>query len=84
MPNLILRKTVGFQVAVLVCVLSHSATAEVTIDQSQPSINSVMAGFSQGVLAQSFQQSTTNIADAGIYIADSDSHDDTGSVRFSV
>lgn len=38
------------------------------IDQNQPSATLYMAGFSQGGLAQSFQQTNTNISGAGIYL----------------
>jgi len=39
-----------------------------TIDQNQPSGPVYMAGFAQGDLAQSFQQSNTNMSGAGILL----------------
>jgi hypothetical protein len=60
----------GRSVAVfLVVVLSTGvATADLVIDQQQTDASVYMAGFSQGDLAQSFQQSQSNVAGAGIFL----------------
>jgi hypothetical protein len=42
--------------------------ATIVIDQNAPTNDAYMAGFNQGDLAQSFQQSAGNIAGAGIYL----------------
>ncbi len=38
------------------------------IDQNQPSATTYMAGFTQGGLAQSFQQTNSNVSGAGIFL----------------
>lgn len=56
-------KSIGAVVALLLSGLSHAA---LIVDQNQANFPSYMAGFSQGSLAQSFQQTNSNIAGAGI------------------
>jgi hypothetical protein len=55
-------------VAVGVCSLAMPALATDSIDQNQPSGPVYMAGFAQTDLAQSFQQTNTNISGAGILL----------------
>lgn len=50
------------------CATSSTLTAGMVIDQNQPSGPTFMAAFSQGDLAQSFQQSSNVITGAGILL----------------
>jgi hypothetical protein len=49
-------------------VLAGPASAAIAIDQNQPNGPAYMAAFEQTDLAQSFQQSTDNVAGAGIFL----------------
>ena len=62
-----MRKVLALLLAVGMCTLAMTATAQV-IDQNQPSGPVYMAGFAQTDLAQSFQQTNTNISGAGILL----------------
>ena len=61
-----MRKLLALTLAGLCC-LTVSASA-VLIDQNQPNGGVYMAAFAQGCVAQSFQQTNTNICGAGILL----------------
>ena len=54
--------------AALALGLSSSLALADTIDQDAPTNNTYMAAFSQGDLAQSFQQAASNVSGAGIFL----------------
>lgn len=54
--------------AALLAAMATPVRAAIVINQTQADRSSHMANFSQSNLAQSFQQSTNNIAGAGIYL----------------
>jgi len=65
-----MRKHVEVIVAIGVFLLvAGPAGAALTIDQVQPNNVVAMAAFSQGDLAQSFQQANGNVAGAGIFLS---------------
>ena len=63
--NNIIRKQIALAITLA---FAGAAQAAVVLDQDAPANNAYMAGFSQTDLAQSFKQSTGNIAGAGIHL----------------
>jgi hypothetical protein len=61
----IIRKQIALAITLA---FAGAAQAAVVLDQNAPTDNAYMAGFGQADLAQSFKQSTTNIAGAGIHL----------------
>jgi FtsP/CotA-like multicopper oxidase with cupredoxin domain len=61
------RLFASLAMAMLSVIFSPLAFAQ-TIDQNAPTNNTNMAGFGQGYLAQSFQQASSNIVGAGIFL----------------
>lgn len=54
--------------AVLAILLSSSSHAAILVDQNQPSAPDFLADFGQYHVAQSFQQTNSNIAGAGVFL----------------
>jgi hypothetical protein len=63
--NNIIRKQIALAITLA---FAGAAQAAVVLDQDAPANNAYMAGFGQTDLAQSFKQSTSNIAGAGIHL----------------
>jgi hypothetical protein len=64
-----MQNTIRKQIALAITLaFAGAAQAAVVLDQDAPTDNAYMANFGQTDLAQSFKQSTTNIAGAGIHL----------------
>lgn len=64
-----IRRLLNAVCAIAIFLLAPFQVSASIIDQNQPRVDTAMAGFEQGDLAQSFQQSSDNISGAGIYLS---------------